>query len=385
MDRPSMIFSRPEPFSRFTLPFSTTHIRHNPRATQMYSKAIIGGLMVFLSLVLILAPILLLAMIFLIPFCPDSECEGYWKRFPFLLLQVLAIPVGFFIITMFIVVYQLRGYLSEHFEEYRCSPWMMPFVSWIRPDVSVTDNFEQCLGNISRVVQSAMMSPMIDIADELNGGQNIQADNVQKIQASLSSKQHTTLQIFHGLNNQMGALQAIGKTLMIKLGAIFNNVMTIVFDMYYALLSLASFYEAIICTPQVVLYVGLVAGSVLTGIGGVGIGVGGYEIDAGVTQQVIGEAILEVAADMPLAAPELVPEGTALQISGRQTMRWGIGEIIMFTPVLITGAVFTALFGFFHTNLKESTANYNAAITQYETQLRQQLTALNTAQDSITS
>lgn len=351
----------------------------------MYSKAIIGGLMVFLSLVLILAPILLLAMIFLIPFCPDSECEGYWKRFPFLLLQVLAIPVGFFIITMFIVVYQLRGYLSEHFEEYRCSPWMMPFVSWIRPDVSVTDNFEQCLGNISRVVQSAMMSPMIDIADELNGGQNIQADNVQKIQASLTSKQHTTLQIFHGLNNQMGALQAIGKTLMIKLGAIFNNVMTIVFDMYYALLSVASFYEAIICTPQVVLYVGLVAGSILTGIGGVGIVFGGYEIDAGVTERAIGDAVLELADEMPLAAPELTPAGTALQISGTQTIRWGIGEIITFTPVLITGAVFTILFGFFHTNLKEATAKYNSTITQYENQFRQQLSALNTAQDSITS
>ena len=385
-----MIFSRPEPFSRFTLPFST-HIRHTPRATQMYSKAIIGGLMVFLSLVLILAPILLLAMIFLIPFCPDSECEGYWKRFPFLLLQVLAIPVGFFIITMFIVVYQLRGYLSEHFEEYRCSPWMMPFVSWIRPDVSVTDNFEQCLGNISRVVQSAMMSPMIDIADELNGGQNIQADNVQKIQASLSSKQHTTLQIFHGLNNQMGALQAIGKTLMIKLGAIFNNVMTIVFDMYYALLSLASFYEAIICTPQVVLYVGLVVAGVLTGVGGVGIGLGGYVVRRGVRQRVIGAGMMTAAAlleGVPGAEPEataLEDSGNALRITGTRTIGWGIGNIILFTAVLITGAVFLTVFRFFDTNLKESTAKYKAAITQYETQLRQQLTAINTAQDSITS
>lgn len=371
-----MIFSRPEPFSRFTLPFST-HIRHTPRATQMYSKAIIGGLMVFLSLVLILAPILLLAMIFLIPFCPDSECEGYWKRFPFLLLQVLAIPVGFFIITMFIVVYQLRGYLSEHFEEYRCSPWMMPFVSWIRPDVSVTDNFEQCLGNISRVVQSAMMSPMIDIADELNGGQNIQADNVQKIQASLSSKQHTTLQIFHGLNNQMGALQAIGKTLMIKLGAIFNNVMTIVFDMYYALLSLASFYEAIICTPQVVLYVGLVVSGVLTAVGGLMTLIALEFYGVGVI-----EAVIAVIDDASII---LAPEGAVLEGLSIDSFALGTSYSTISLGLLVVGALFTALFSFFHTNLKESTANYNSAITQYETQLRQQLSALNTAQDSITS
>ncbi len=343
----------------------------------MYSKAIIGGLMVFLSLVLILAPILLLAMIFLIPFCPDSECEGYWKRFPFLLLQVLAIPVGFFIITMFIVVYQLRGYLSEHFEEYRCSPWMMPFVSWIRPDVSVTDNFEQCLGNISRVVQSAMMSPMIDIADELNGGQNIQADNVQKIQASLTSKQHTTLQIFHGLNNQMGALQAIGKTLMIKLGAIFNNVMTIVFDMYYALLSVASFYEAIICTPQAVLYVGLVVSGVLTAVGVVMTLIAFRFFLMAAIQKILSGTF----ALMPFME-EQVAIFLGLSIKNQ-------AEGVIFSTIslgmLITGALFTALFNFFNTNLKEATAKYNSTITQYENQFRQQLSALNTAQDSITS
>lgn len=343
----------------------------------MYSKAIIGGLMVFLSLVLILAPILLLAMIFLIPFCPDSECEGYWKRFPFLLLQVLAIPVGFFIITMFIVVYQLRGYLSEHFEEYRCSPWMMPFVSWIRPDVSVTDNFEQCLGNISRVVQSAMMSPMIDIADELNGGQNIQADNVQKIQASLSSKQHTTLQIFHGLNNQMGALQAIGKTLMIKLGAIFNNVMTIVFDMYYALLSLASFYEAIICTPQVVLWVGLVVGGTLTAVGGLmmAYAIGEYVFGNVLMVQAAGYLLFFVTIPLGYIADSF---GINANIQAAAMMVMGIG-------ITIVGALFLTIFRFFDTNLKESAAKYNTAITQFETQLRQQLTSLNTAQDSITS
>ena len=357
----------------------------------MYSKAIIGGLMVFLSLVLILAPILLLAMIFLIPFCPDSECEGYWKRFPFLLLQVLAIPVGFFIITMFIVVYQLRGYLSEHFEEYRCSPWMMPFVSWIRPDVSVTDNFEQCLGNISRVVQSAMMSPMIDIADELNGGQNIQADNVQKIQASLTSKQHTTLQIFHGLNNQMGALQAIGKTLMIKLGAIFNNVMTIVFDMYYALLSVASFYEAIICTPQVVLYVGLVVGSIMTVVGRLGIRLGVYIMSLGSTEEVVGDALDAggiIEESIPGGQPEGAAEeaaGVATGTSGAKNIVWGSTIVGIFDGVFIVGVLFTILFGFLETNLKEATAKYNSTITQYENQLRQQLSALNTAQDSITS
>lgn len=343
----------------------------------MYSKAIISGLMVFLSLVLILAPILLLAMIFLIPFCPDSECEGYWKRFPFLLLQVLAIPVGFFIITMFIVVYQLRGYLSEHFEEYRCSPWMMPFVSWIRPDVSVTDNFEQCLGNISRVVQSAMMSPMIDIADELNGGQNIQADNVQKIQASLSSKQHTTLQIFHGLNNQMGALQAIGKTLMIKLGAIFNNVMTIVFDMYYALLSLASFYEAIICTPQVVLYMGLVVSGVLTAVGGLLTIITAYFNFKGIVQAILAA----VYAGIPFM------ESLGTIFAGLSLKNFALGTVYLVPSLamLVVGALFLTIFRFFHSNLEAATTNYNTAITQYETQLRQQLSALNTAQDSITS
>lgn len=331
----------------------------------MYGALITNALMIFLSLIMVLTPIFLLGMIFLIPFCPDQECAGYWKRFPFLLLQILVIPAGFFVITMILVISQMRGYLSEHFDEYRCSPWFMPFVSWIRPDVSATANFEQCLGSVSRVVHSALMSPMIDIATELNGGQNIQADNVDRIQHSLAHKQHSTSQLFFSLNNQMGALQAIGKTLMLKIGALFTNMMELVYDLYYALLSMASFYEGLVCMPQMILaYMHAVGIMMLT--------TGLAEIVWGSNMtEVVAPATEEIGAAMAAAPPPEDAIGVATEVVATQLSRRGIALIALGTNYSVVGTVFIAIATFFLTNLKNATSANNSLISEQMKQLEQ--------------
>lgn len=183
------------------------------------------------------------------------------------MMQLLAIPAFFFVVTMVVLIFEMRGYFSEHFDEYKCKPWFMPFVSWIRSDVSVTENSAQCLGNVSRVVQGAIMSPMMDIATDLVGGQNIQADNLAKIQHQLTRKNASNAQLLLAMNNQTGAFQAVGRVMMIKLGAIFNNMMALVYDMYYGLISITSMYEQAIFTPQIVLYVIALIGAGLTAFG----------------------------------------------------------------------------------------------------------------------
>lgn len=327
----------------------------------MYGALITNALMIFLSLILVLAPFFLLAMIFIIPFCPDQECAGYWKRFPFVLLQVLAIPAGFFVITMFLVIGQMRGYLSEHFDEYKCSPWFMPFVSWIRPDVSATSNFEQCLGSVSRVVQGALMSPMMDIAAELNGGQNIQADNVDRIQQSLAHKQHSTSQLFFRMNNQMGALQAIGKTLMLKIGALFTNVMELVYDLYYALLSMASFYEGLICMPQMILLFMKIVGGFTLATGLVEIGFG---------TEMLMDGAETVAEGVPLEpVPVTNPIGDAIVAIGAFLTSEGGIMLEIGTVSVVVGTIYLAISTLFLTNLNDATAANNALISAQMEQL----------------
>jgi len=332
----------------------------------MYGTVITNALMVFLSLVMILAPIFLLVMVFLIPFCPDKVCDGYWERFPFLLLQALAIPAGFFVVAMIVVTSEMGGYLSEHFDEYKCSPWLMPFVSWIRPDVSTTHNFEQCLGSVSRVVQGALMTPMVDLASELNGGQNLQAENVDRIQQSLANKQHSTAQLFFSMNNQMGAMQAIGKTLMIKIGALFTNIMELVYDLYYALLSMASFYESLICMPQMILVYMMALGATLLTAGGVEMISGTLMAGDGVVTSAVGASMQAIV--LPPVIPIL---GTAAEIAGDLLIGDGDTLFGMGASLVVFGTILLTVGGFFFTNLKLATTANNDLISAQMEQLEQ--------------
>lgn len=228
-----------------------------------YLATITDALIVFCGLLMTLAPVLLLLFVFLLPFCPDIECDGYWKRFPFLLLQVLAVPAGFFVVTMLVVIYEFRGYFAEHFEEYRCKPWFLPFVSLVQSDVSVSENFQHCYGNICRVVQGSLMNPMMDLATHLNSGQNIQADNLSKIQSQMVQKKEANAVLYHSMNNQMGAFQAVGKGVLKRVGAIFTGFFTTILDMYYNLISLVNTFEMVVYLPQIVLRVILLIGAYL--------------------------------------------------------------------------------------------------------------------------
>jgi hypothetical protein len=219
-----------------------------------------NGLLVFFSLMTTLAPALLLALVFIIPFCPDSTCDTYWRRLPYNLLQLVGIPVFFFVVTMCVLILELRGYFSEHFEEFKCKPWFMPFVSLVRPEVTVTGNATQCLANVSRVVNSAIMSPMMDIASDLSNSQNIHVDNLAHMHHQLERKSTETGRLLINMNNQLGAFQSIGRVLMIKMGAIFSNTMALVYDMYYMLVSVTSFFEQVIMAPQILLQVMMIVG-----------------------------------------------------------------------------------------------------------------------------
>lgn len=327
----------------------------------MYFRQITDALVVLMSLILTLSPFFMLGLIFLIPFCPDSACdsgtsgERYWKRFPYALLQVLAIAGVFFVVSMTVVITQMKGYLSDHFEEYKCSPWFMPFVSWVRPDVSTTANFKQCLGNVGMVVQGAIMSPMMDIATDLSGGQNIQADNLDKIHSHLSRKTVGNAKLFHSLNNQVGAFQAIGNVLFKKIGAIFNNLTALVFDLYYSLQATANMMEVMIFAPQMLLVVLIVFGA-FTYASGVGmIAYGTFQTTTGVE--------LEIAGAGEEAIPFMEAVGLAMEATGTIENVNGLGAVASGTSTVIFATIILILFGGIQGILRLATDQNNDLIS----------------------
>ena len=231
------------------------------------TAGIIEASIVFVSLFAALAPIFLLVLIFFIPFCPDSECAGYWKRFPFLLLQLLAIPAGFFVVTMLLLVVEMRGYFADHFDEYKCSPWFMPFVSFIRPDVSTTANFESCTSEITSAVFAALSSPLLDLSDTLGGGLNLLNDNMGTVQKSHDNLHSNMLGTFGEMNNHMGAFQAAVQYVSTKVGAIFSKMMALVFDLYYALLSVMDMVNVALLLPQAIVLLILTIGAAMIAFG----------------------------------------------------------------------------------------------------------------------
>ena len=247
------------------------------------SAGIIEASIVFVSLFAALTPVFLLLLIFFIPFCPDSECTGYWKRFPFLLLQLLAIPAGFFVVTMMLLLVEMRGYFVDHFDEYKCSPWFMPFVSFIRPDVSTTANFESCTSEITSAVYSALSSPLLDLSDTLGGGMNLLNDNMGTVQQSHNNLHSNMLTTFGKMNNQMGAFQAAVQYISTKVGAIFSKMMALIFDLYYAFLSVTDMINVALLMPSAIVLAIVFTGLMLVaayylflGLSAIFFAIGGY-------------------------------------------------------------------------------------------------------------
>jgi len=53
--------------------------------------------------------------------------------------------------------------LRLHWNEYRCSPAYIPFAGYIRPDISVSDNFMFCIGSMGNEV----FKPILDVINSM--------------------------------------------------------------------------------------------------------------------------------------------------------------------------------------------------------------------------
>ena len=103
------------------------------------SGQMIEGLMVLCSLFMILLPFFILLLVFIVPMCPRAVCDDYWKTLPYVILKILAIPAFFGGIALIVLFKQAREYFLDNFDQFKCKPWFMPFVSFVRADVSASD------------------------------------------------------------------------------------------------------------------------------------------------------------------------------------------------------------------------------------------------------
>ena len=218
------------------------------------SATTVEGITMGVTAFIMIAPILLLGCVFLIPMCPNIEdCDTYWGQFPFAFLYWLCIPVTFFVITMAVVLSESREYFSENFEEYRCKPWFMPFVSYVRGDVSVQENFDECTAGASQVAYSLMATPLLNASAGLGNGLNVANDTLGKIHRDQVNMASDVSQSFERTYAEADKYTQMSTYFMLKLKALFDKVVAMVFDVYYALASMMDMLNLAMKAPDIMM------------------------------------------------------------------------------------------------------------------------------------
>ena len=216
----------------------------------------VEGITMGVTAFIMIAPILLLGCVFIIPMCPNIEdCNTYWGQFPFAFLYWLCIPVTFFVITMAVVLAESREYFSENFEEYRCKPWFMPFVSYVRGDVSVQENFDECTAGASQVAYSLMAAPLLNASAGLGNGLNVANDTLGKIHRDQVNMASDVSQSFERTYAEADKYTQMSTYFMLKLKAMFDKVVAMVFDVYYALASMMDMLNVAMKGPDIMMSV----------------------------------------------------------------------------------------------------------------------------------
>lgn len=235
----------------------------------MLNAATVEGVMMGVTAFILIAPMLLVALVFFIPMCPSpSDCDTYWGKFPFAFLYWLCIPLTFLVVAMLVVLSESREYFSEHFEEYKCKPWFMPFVSYARPDVSVQDNFTECTAAFSTATYAMMSGPLIQASAGLSGGIGTAHDTVAKIQNDQMQMAAEVGRSFERRHAEASKYAHMSTYVFLKVQALFDKLTATVHDVYYALVSMMDLLTIAMNGPELMIksLVPITAGA-LAGVG----------------------------------------------------------------------------------------------------------------------
>ena len=206
------------------------------------------------SALMSLVPLFVVGCILFIPLCPQpDECNTYWGKFPFALLKWLCIPFFFFLVTGVVVANEAKQYFAEHFDQYKCKPWFMPFVSFVRGDVSTKDNFIQCTAEISKMSQAVLAAPLINATQKIGTGMNTANETLNKLQRDHMNMAQGVIQNFERRQQEADAHAQLGTYMFIKLKAVLDKAMAMVFDAYYALVSLMDLINIMLALPELII------------------------------------------------------------------------------------------------------------------------------------
>lgn len=221
----------------------------------------------------LLAPMFVFVALVLIPTC--TSCKpitfNYYAAFKMILLMIMFAGAA-----LILSLFQAREYYYDNFEEYRCKPWFMPIVSLVRGDISTLENYNICTRKSSLMALGSLSKPLMGITSGMSTGLNYANKHVDTTsEAALQLGKDATYKI-ETSQLEMSQMATVIRYIFIKIQAIFDKIIAIIFNIYLALVTLVDFLQLIFLLPKLfmlILFIGLL-GSIGAGIGSIAFGTG---------------------------------------------------------------------------------------------------------------
>ena len=210
-------------------------------------ETIILGIVSFV----IIVPFILLFGALLIP--TGCDCDTPWKMIPYAILKVLMILIFFFVITVNVLIKGAREYFLDHFEKYRCKPWFMPFVSLVNPKIGTQENFKHCSSISTNISFQVIATPLLNITKSIGTGLNQTQEAVTTATKGVHRMAQAAGESLERTYNETGKFQALIMVMMVKIKALFDKMMALIFNFYYALVTLLDLITIVLNIPEILM------------------------------------------------------------------------------------------------------------------------------------
>jgi len=207
-------------------------------------ESIITALMFFVALV----PFVIVFGILCIPLC--TGCETETGKYPFVILKIICIVLIFALSAVPIAINSSKEYFIDHFDEYKCKPWFMPFVSSINPKISAIENYKTCYGSIGLSMIGGLTKPMVTVTQSIGTGLNSASEGITNANAGVSQMATAAATSLERTNTEVSGYQAVIMYMFLKVKALFDKSMALLFNFYYALVSVLDLVNIILEVPN---------------------------------------------------------------------------------------------------------------------------------------
>lgn len=201
----------------------------------------------------VLLPFIIVIGVLLLPMCTGCETAG--ARTTYAIMCIVLILIVFIAASGYTMAGAGREFFIDNFEEYRCKPWFAPFVEWVRPDIDSQENMRKCSSHKTSALLGLMSAPLVNVTKTIGTGMNHTTRSVDIVAKSVSALANTVSQKIEYSQREVSKFQAIGMFMFMKTKAIFDKIGALVFDFYYAFISITDLLNLIFALPEIILAV----------------------------------------------------------------------------------------------------------------------------------